>query len=98
MRGKDKIVRIEGGWKRTPGVEHALDDLAPQSRLAEHHELEAIARDERDVLSLIHDPSLRSETANRWQVELQKIIQGSDEARGRNQIVARCLGVARTTW
>lgn len=51
------------GWKRTPWVEHALDDLAPQRRLAEHHELEPIARHERDVLSLFHDPIVPSSDA-----------------------------------
>lgn len=43
--------RASGQNSRTPGVEHALDNRAHHSGVSQHHKLEAVARDEGDVLA-----------------------------------------------
>lgn len=40
--------------KLAPGIKHALDDGADHGGLAQYDKLEAVARDERDVLGRLH--------------------------------------------
>ena len=53
--GETNEAKREGkGQIHTPRVKHALDDLAPQSSLAEDDKLEAVPRNEGDVFFHAH--------------------------------------------